>query len=66
MEPCRYCQRDQDYACANTRDMEESAINGDRECFFQLAKLGGEAGLGYVIANAEAKAQKRAAAAGEK
>jgi hypothetical protein len=49
----------------NTRDMEDFAIDGDRECFFQLAKLGGgEKGLKYVILNAEAKVQKLASGAG--
>lgn len=65
MEPCRYCQREQGYACMNTRDMEDFAVDGDRECFFQLAKLGGgEKGLKYVILNAEAKVQKRGSVAG--
>lgn len=40
----------------NTRDMEDSAILNDLECFFQLAKLGGgEKGLNYVIANRDAR-----------
>ncbi len=65
MEPCRYCQRERGYTCMNTRDMEDFAVDGDRECFFQLAKLGGgEKGLRYVTLNADAKAQKRASVAG--
>ncbi len=56
MSACRYCSRNQDYTCMNTRDMEDFAEGGDRECFYQLAKLGGgEKGLKYVISNCEAR-----------
>ena len=53
---CEYCKVSRGYTCINTRDMEEAAEGGNRECFFQLAKLGGgEKGLKYVIANCEAR-----------
>ncbi len=52
MEFCGYCNRERNYSCKNTRDMEDSAESGDRECFFRLAELGGgEKGLDYVIAH---------------
>ena len=55
---CVYCGRNQEIRsipCYNTRDMEDFAISGDRECFYQLAKIGGgEKGLRYVINNCEA------------
>ncbi len=52
MEKCEYCFRDRAFRCHNTRDMEDFAEDGDHECFFQLAKLGGgEKGLRYVILN---------------
>lgn len=51
---CEYCNRRQRVPCRNTRDMEETAEAGDRECFWELAKLGGgEKGLMYVIAHAK-------------
>ncbi len=51
---CEYCGRDKNYPCRNTRDMEDFGEGGDRECFYQLAKLGGgEKGLRYVIAHCE-------------
>lgn len=51
---CSYCSKERGVPCMNTRDMEEAAIAGDRECFFQLAKLGGgEMGLTRVIRRAE-------------
>ena len=47
---CKYCNRELPVPCLNTRDMEEIAIFGDRECFWQLALLGGgERGLQAVI-----------------
>lgn len=53
---CKYCNRNIDVDCMNTRDMEENAIAGDRECFFQLASLGGgERGLNSIIAIIEKK-----------
>lgn len=53
---CEYCGRDRSYSCRNTRDMEDFGEAGDRECFYQLAKLGGgEKGLQYVIKNCEAR-----------
>ena len=65
MRKCKYCGKEQSYACMNTRDMEDFAIDGNRECFFQLARMGGgEKGLRYVIANIETK--KRAATVGTK
>jgi hypothetical protein len=43
----------------NTRDMEDFAIEGERECFYQLAKKGGgEKGLKYVIANCESRKER--------
>ena len=54
--PCKYCGISRGYTCVNTRDMEDFSIEGYRECFFQLAKLGGgEKGLIYIIANCEAR-----------
>ncbi len=65
MVKCEYCNRERGYPCMNTRDMEDFAIDGDRECFFQLATGGGgEKGLRYVVLNAKAKVQERASAAG--
>ncbi len=58
MSECKYCGRDRGYACNNTRDMEDFAIDGDRECFFRLAEsavvhdCGGEKGMRYVVLNA--------------
>lgn len=55
---CEYCKRP-DGHCINTRDMEQFAIEGENECFYQLAKLGGgEAGLKYVINNREARIKR--------
>ena len=52
MIDCEYCGRPRNFTCNNTRDMEDFAEDGDRECFFQLARLGGgEKGLKYVIMN---------------
>lgn len=56
---CEYCGCDKSWPCRNTRDMEESGEGGDRECFYQLARLGGgEKGLRYVIANCEARRER--------
>ena len=46
--------------------MEDFAEDGDRECFYQLAKLGGgEKGLRYVISNYEARRKQAKAKAEE-
>ena len=59
MIECRYCKRARVYHCMNTRDMEDFAEDGDNECFYQLAKIGGgEKGLQYVINNREARKKK--------
>lgn len=56
MPICKYCEKERSYECHNTRDMEDFAESGNRECFYQLAKLGGgEKGLPYVIANCSAR-----------
>lgn len=57
---CEYCNRERHYPCNNTRDMEDFAEDGNRECFYQLAKSGGgEKGLQYVINNCEARMNRR-------
>lgn len=62
---CEYCERERNYNCMNTRDMEDFAISGDRECFYQLVKLdvtsgcGGEKGIRYVVLNCEADKERR-------
>ena len=54
MSKCGYCNRERGFSCNNTRDMGDFAIDGERECFYQLAKVGGgEKGLNYVILNCE-------------
>ncbi len=66
-ETCGYCQRERPFACYNTRDMEDFAIGGDRECFYQLVKsgvihgCGGEKGLRYVVLNCEERVKRLAA-----
>ena len=64
---CEHCKRERSYECHNTRDMEDFAIDGDRECFYQLVKsgvihdCGGEKGIRYVVLNCEARAKRHAA-----
>ena len=56
MVKCEYCQRERNYPCRNTRDMEDFAEGGDDYCLRQLAKKGGgEKGLRYVILNRKLK-----------
>lgn len=56
---CKECGRTRPVPCMNTRDMEDCAIFGDRECFYQLVKggvihgAGGEKGIRYVVLNCE-------------
>lgn len=59
---CEFCGRERSFACNNTRDMEDFACGGDRECFFQLQRLwiendtGGEKSIRYVVLNSPKKA----------
>lgn len=56
MAECKWCRRDRPYPCANSRDMEDFAIDGEDECLKQLVLLGGgEKGLRHVVLNKLAK-----------
>lgn len=65
MVKCEHCKRERGYPCRNTRDMEDFAIDGDLECFYQLVKGGiitdcwGEKGLRYVVLNHERVKERR-------
>jgi len=49
---CRYCDRDRDCPCINTRDMTDAAISGEDVCFAALEKCGwGESRERYVLLN---------------
>jgi hypothetical protein len=41
LEKCKWCEKDKRIPCMNTRDMEEAAEGGNRECFYQLCRAGG-------------------------
>jgi hypothetical protein len=52
MSRCRWCEREQDFHCMNSRDMEDFAIGGDDTCYQALINIGGgEKGLRYVALN---------------
>jgi hypothetical protein len=52
LEKCGWCEKDKKVPCMNTRDMEEAAISGNRECFYQLCRAGGgERGPMAIIAS---------------
>jgi hypothetical protein len=57
---CEYCKRERFVSCRNTRDMEESSLSGDKECFYQLAKCGGgEYGLKSIIIRREKRVKRQ-------
>lgn len=54
MNKCRWCDKEGEwpFICANTRDMEDKAIEGNDYCLEQLAAREiGEKGLRYVVLN---------------
>lgn len=63
MATCRYCGRERNFPCMNSRDLTDFAIDGDETCFENLAKIGwGESGERYVRLNKAAVAANRAKA----
>ncbi len=66
-ETCEHCRRERNFACKNTRDMEDFAEDGDDICFYQLVRsgiihdCGGEKGLRYVVLNREKREKAREA-----
>lgn len=60
MSECRYCKRERNWPCHNTRDMTDFAIDGDETCFENLAAIGwGESGERYVRLNKAHRAARR-------
>lgn len=52
MVECKYCKKVTQSPCMNTRDMEDSSLEGDATCLRSLEMLGwGEKGERYIRAN---------------
>lgn len=52
MVKCRWCEKDLEFPCMNTRDMTDAAIYGNDDCYAALGRAGwGEQGQRYVDLN---------------